>query len=686
MDIKASLTGINELTDDELASLETEIVDTFGNIDQENPTQQSVEQMTELADGMDLVTAEKSRRVTEAAVLSDRAAEASSRINMKKKVEGEDVADAPTDGDTDGDTDVPGEVDIDPEADPKKKKKNPFDKGGATFALETLDASEAEEPAPSTESLPEPTADSPAPEVEAVEAETEVAEPEVIEPEAEAEVAPSEELDATDGDATETTNDDDDDNTPEPDADADGETTETTQEENMTASASQAQGSINIEAPVANAPKQNIVPMSITAGADIPNVAAGSTLSSMDGVAEAFTKRMHTLRHVTGGDGEQHIVASLHYDYPEDRVLQGSDPLANQKLIDGVTGREALVAAAGVCVPLETNYDMACDVGVTDRPVRDSLARFNADRGGIRYFTTPQLEDYSAATGFWGIDGVTRDYKGDLTVPAGLKPCLEVQCPEEKTAFIAAITLCLTFSNLTGRVWPELIKRQNELALVQHARIAENSLLSQIEKGSTKVEVASTTVGATRELLNLLARSVATYRHKNRMNNVSPLRMLAPSWLRELIRADIALQMPGDGLDEVMALADTKINAWFRARNVNITWHLDGVGPTMIPGDAAPGDDPDTDVVETDYTGPAKGFQFPTNLEFALFAEGTWLFLDGGTMDLGLIRDSSLIAQNQYKQFVETFESAVNVGCESYWITAPYKATGAAAALVATGV
>ena len=202
---------------------------------------------------------------------------------------------------------------------------------------------------------------------------------------------------------------------------------------------------------------------------------------------------------------------------------------------------------------------------------------------------------------------------------------------------------------------------------MQHARLAENKLLSQIEAGSTAVDVVSTTYGAARELMNLLARATATYRHKHRIGT-APLRMIAPVWARELMRADIALQMPGDGLDDTLGLADAKIDAWFRARNGNITWPLDGVGPN--PGGGT-------------ETTAASGFAFPTNLEFALFAEGTWLYLDGGTLDLGLIRDSSLVASNQYKQFVETFENAVNIGCESYWVSAPFEATGAAAALVA---
>jgi len=180
-----------------------------------------------------------------------------------------------------------------------------------------------------------------------------------------------------------------------------------------------------------------------------------------------------------------------------------------------------------------------------------------------------------------------------------------------------------------------------------------------------------TNVGVARQIFAILGRAVAAYRFKHRMSTVSPLRMILGEWVLEAIKADLAMQMPGDGLENTMGVADAQINAWFRAKNVNITWTLDGVGPT-IPGYTGPGDNTATD------------FDLPDVIEFPLFAEGTWLYLDGGTLDLGVIRDSGLVATNQYKQFVETFEGVANMGCDSFWVEAPFCISGAAAALVDT--
>lgn len=56
---------------------------------------------------------------------------------------------------------------------------------------------------------------------------------------------------------------------------------------------------------------------------------------------------------------------------------------------------------------------------------------------------------------------------------------------------------------------------------------------------------------------------------------------------------------------------------------------------------------------------------FPTKIDSLLYPTGSWVFLDGGSLDLGLVRDSNLNARNRYRQFMETFEGAAFRGVES---------------------
>jgi hypothetical protein len=79
--------------------------------------------------------------------------------------------------------------------------------------------------------------------------------------------------------------------------------------------------------------------------------------------------------------------------------------------------------------------------------------------------------------------------------------------------------------------------------------------------------------------------------------------------------------------------------------------------------------------------GAAAMLEFPDTFTWYLFAEGTFLFLDGGTLDLGIIRDSTLVGTNDYKMFVETFEGIAKMGVESLVVTSTISVNGVAAAL-----
>lgn len=108
-------------------------------------------------------------------------------------------------------------------------------------------------------------------------------------------------------------------------------------------------------------------------------------------------------------------------------------------------------------------------------------------------------------------------------------------------------------------------------------------------------------------------------------------------------------------------MSDEEIDAWFRVRRIGPTWHLDGGG---FGGQAA---------------GPLV--EFPDTIEWFLFAEGSWLYLDAGVLDLGIVGDSASNARNDLQVFAETFEAAAYVGdAGSFRVTSTVEPTGAGAA------
>lgn len=687
---------LSDITDEQVSELQTSILSEFETVEKEDPTPQTVDAMTSLADMLDGVRNEIKRREAATAELAQKAAEATNRVYGKedenKDMEAKAVEDAPMTeeapaapaeeapateeapvSETPAPTmeeekkmeeaaampatpEVTPEVEdekspADMEEDKKEKEKDETmteasteaDKNSefstevketteaAVAVEETVVAAVAEAPATTTTAevpvvaeaavVEEVAVSQDAPAAEAAVVVTEGAEAAIIE-------TPTQ---------TETV-----------------QTAQETMEAPVTAAADNADN-LNIEVPADRRPTSRTTEaaVAITAGADIPGYTAGSSISSMAEVAEAMAKRLHGLRRVNGGDGEQHIVASISTQFPEARTLN-QDAQANWDKVQAVVGPEALVASGGHQAPFEVKYDIF-GLGSAVRPVRDSLPRFQADRGGIRYITPPVLSSYANAVGVW----TAANDSAETPSPAS-KLSLTVAAASETTVSTDAVTLQLQFGNLLSRAYPELIARHNELGLIQHAREAEGNLMAKIGAASTAVTSASV-IGMGRDFLVQLGRASAAYRARHRLDADAPLRAIIPAWVKDAMAADLTLAMPGDSSLNAYA----EIDAYIASRGIIATYALDtaaGASPFGAQGSGAMNEFPDTFV-------------------WYLFAEGSFLFLDGGTLDLGVIRDSTLVGTNDYKMFVETFENVALVGVESLQVTSTINVNGVAAAL-----
>ena len=409
-------------------------------------------------------------------------------------------------------------------------------------------------------------------------------------------------------------------------------------------------------------------PVTITAGADIPGYTAGSEIKNMHEVAVAMEKRLHSLRRVNGGDGEQHIVASFATSFPESRVLT-TDAESNMLKISAVAGPEALVASGGHAAPFEVKYDIYSIGSTNMRPVRDSLPRFQADRGGIRFITPPSLalgfsNNTSDSTSRLTYDNAVGQWLAstDLTPGSNSKTSLTVTSSYENTVATYAQTLQIKFGNLMTRAYPELIARHNELALVQHAREAEQNLVSAISTASTAVTTSSV-LGFGRDFLLQARRAAVGYRQRHRLAPDTQLQAIVPVWFYDAMIADLTLAMPGDG---TLDLSKSEVDSYLANVNVTITPYMDS-------------DTSSSNLIGTQSAGALN--QFPNTLVWYLFAEGTFIFLDGGTLDLGIVRDSTLVGTNDYLMFLETFENVAKVGIESLKITSTINVNGAASAL-----
>ena len=664
--IKTQLDTIAELGDEQVAELQADIVSQFEMVEGEDPTPESVDAMELLVESLDMVRGELSRREALAAELAVRAAEAVARVKGEDSDAGEEMAmteDMPMEEETPSEETPVEETPSEPEVEVEVEDSEEEDKEEEDEAMKAS--------AEISEEAPELVADAP------VEAEASVEEEEVA---VEATEAPAEVSEVAEAVAELATSEEavaEASTNQEDGSELSTETTEETaelatdvaegseasleqpidssialveeQEEQAPVTASAEQP---FEAPADRQPVVQVteVPVAITAGADIPGYTAGSTINDMYEVAQAMEKRIHSLRRVNGGDGEQHIVASVTTSFPEDRTLT-TDAESNSLKINAVSS-QALVASGGHAAPLEVKYDIYAIGSTTNRPVRDSLPRFQADRGGIRYVTPPSFAagTYADAVGVWTA-------AVDAAPESATKTSLTVSAAAELTATTDAVTLQLQFGNLMTRAYPELIARHNELALVQHAREAEQYVIGKIEAGSTAV-TSGTLIGFGRDFLVSVRKAAVAYRSRHRISQSTTLKAIVPDWIYDAMAADLALAMPGDG---TLSVGRGEIEGYLSQLNVSLV--------------ASP------DMTVYGSQGTAALLEFPDSFKWYLFAEGTFLFLDGGSLDLGIIRDSSLVGTNDYKMFVETFEGVAKVGIEALVVTQAVNVNGVAAAL-----
>lgn len=482
----------------------------------------------------------------------------------------------------------------------------------------------------------------------------------------------------------------------EPEGDGDTDTGEGA----VTASARRPLGGVNKPAPTAPAALPRVT-MKTTAVGGIQGIEPGQQLTREE-LVNAFSAKGMAVSGLNVRGYEKYAVATVRTEYPEERTLRrGVSAFTNMDLVDKASraarrttalenlenvvqvaqGPDAddVLTAAGLCAPLETLYDIEV-IGDVDRPVRDALVRFGADRGGIQYRPALDGVTQTGGVGVW----TPADDEADPIVP---KTCVEIDCPGILTAEVDAVYQCLTFSNMSTRFDPEWMDSTIQAQAIAHARFAENRLLTQLTTASKNV-YSQKLLGATRDALVTMDQMIAYYRSVHRLNANAPLRLIAPAWLRDLMRADITMQMVGDGLAS-LEVADGDLARWFAVRNVNVTWHLDGINPPDV--------DLATDIVTPNqvYTLLATNSlvpDWPNNggatapghqtavVSTLLFREGDWLYLDGGTLDLGVVRDSTLNGQNRFQTFSENFETTAFRGIESIHLVMQLRPTGESAA------
>lgn len=366
------------------------------------------------------------------------------------------------------------------------------------------------------------------------------------------------------------------------------------------------------------------------------------------------------------GDGSKYpiVKASWLDQYGPERTLD-SNPGRNMALVAAGTDgdliktemrrrKSSLTASGGYCAPSTPLYQLAM-YSTTSRPVRDSLPSYGADRGGVRLARPAALGAITTAIG--------RMSSADdlLGGTFATKTCQVVDCPPFTETLAEALWHCNQFGNMISRAFPELVNQWTDLTMAAHARLAESFLLTRIDEQSTQVTTGDLGLGATASLLPQILAAVNGMRSRHRMDPEAVLRIMLPDWSVDLLISDvIRSQFQRFDTDEA------KITALLRSFDVEPTFYLDGAaGRGQVFGPQA---------------NHSALLGFPATVTWYLFPEGAFIYLDGGELELGVVRDSSLNSTNDFQVFGEIFENVALAGVEALAIESDVCASGAVSA------
>ena len=382
----------------------------------------------------------------------------------------------------------------------------------------------------------------------------------------------------------------------------------------------------------------------------VPGLSEGTALDRME-LATAITKKRHGMNNASAGTYERVVLATAQSNLPN-KVAGGAEE--NFSVFDTVRTnwalqsqeRTSLVASGGNCAPLPPSYEFF-RLAEQINPVEQALPTVEAPRGGIRFITPPDWTDALAGVRVTTEAEDAAGY-GDASGLTAPKPCVHVDCPPIEECRVDAVSQCVEFGNLNYRVFPEQVAAFLEDLAVAFTSTKEIFYLDAIDATSTAV-TAAPAYGATRGVTQTILAAAANYRRRQHMGINSVLTLMLPSWVVEFIKVDM-VNDHALGLNFINA-GESEVTAWLASNNLDVVWYYDSATGAGQAFNGAQGAGAIND--------------FPTSVVGYMFAPGTYVRLDGGTLDVGIVRDSILNGTNDLQIFSEQWVQVCQVGLES---------------------
>ena len=181
--------------------------------------------------------------------------------------------------------------------------------------------------------------------------------------------------------------------------------------------------------------------------------------------------------------------------------------------------------------------------------------------------------------------------------------------------------------------------------------------IAAIAAGSTAITMPAGQVGTIAPILTSIELQVEHYRDAHRLSRNTTLEAVFPFWVRGAVRSDLSRRL---GVD-LISVPNARIDGWFRDAGINpqFVYNWQGLGSTA-----------------------ASGFtSWPSEVDFLLYAAGTWVGGGSDVITLDTVYDSVMLGQNDYTAlFTEEGWLTAKRGHDSRLVTVPICADGATGA------
>lgn len=395
----------------------------------------------------------------------------------------------------------------------------------------------------------------------------------------------------------------------------------------------------SVSVAISEATVPNVV---IAAAVDVPQFYVGQRLDPST-LADALHNKARMLSD-SRGNQTVYPVATIERPFGQGYDLEGLDQTATWNAINAGTKPSALVAAGGWCAPSQTVYDLF-EVECTSDQLF-SLPTFKVTRGGIRW-PVYVPHDETLNPGFVWTEA------DDIAATGGTptKPCIRIPCPTFTECRLDATGLCITAGNLMDRAYPEQIQWFLNRAIRAYERNSAARQLNLVLADTVGV-VEAASFGAASAIISALLLQANDYRQLHGLCCGEILDVVAPCWLTDIIKADVARQN-GALVDGGGVLTDADVSAFFAAAGLNLRYidHWQH------------------------FTHPA--LVWPSTVQVLITYPGSYVRFDGGRLDLGVVRDSTLNATNDLTAvWFEEFYCVGRRGPQGRLLTLPVCASG----------